>query len=82
MRKIIDSMRVVESEQQNEATVVSRPSGPTKATKAAGTTTTTTTTTKKKCWSRAAKGAVIGAGVGAITEALICKKGRELSLAD
>ena len=37
------------------------------------TTTTQTTTTRKK-WSGAAKGAVIGAGVGAITGALVDKK--------
>jgi hypothetical protein len=37
------------------------------------TTTTQTTTTHKK-WSGAAKGAVIGAGVGAITGALVDKK--------
>jgi hypothetical protein len=32
------------------------------------------TTKKKKGWSRAAKGAVIGAGVGAVTGAIISKK--------
>lgn len=37
------------------------------------TTTTQTTTTRKK-WSGAAKGAVIGAGVGAVTGALVDKK--------
>lgn len=37
------------------------------------TTTTQTTTTRKK-WSGAAKGAVIGAGVGAITGAIVSKK--------
>ena len=37
------------------------------------TTTTQTTTTRKK-WSGAAKGAVIGAGVGAVTGAVISKK--------
>lgn len=38
------------------------------------TTTTTTTTTRKKGWSSTAKGAVIGAGVGGITGAMIDKK--------
>ena len=37
------------------------------------TTTTQTTTTRKK-WSGAAKGAVIGAGVGAVTGAIVSKK--------
>ncbi|MEC5167135.1 hypothetical protein RCH18_002885 [Flavobacterium sp. PL11] len=36
--------------------------------------TTTTTTTKKQGWSNTAKGAVIGAGVGAATGAIISKK--------
>ncbi|PIF31587.1 YmgG-like glycine-zipper protein [Flavobacterium sp. 9] len=36
--------------------------------------TATTTTTKKKGWSNTAKGAVIGAGVGAVTGAVISKK--------
>lgn len=36
--------------------------------------TTTSTTTKKKGWSNTAKGAVIGAGVGAATGAIISKK--------
>lgn len=38
------------------------------------TTTTTTTETKKKGWSKAAKGAVIGAGTGAAAGAIISKK--------
>ncbi len=37
-------------------------------------TTTQSTTTKKKGWSNAAKGAVIGAGVGAATGAIVSKK--------
>lgn len=37
-------------------------------------TTTTTTETKKKGWSKAAKGAVIGAGTGAAAGAIISKK--------
>lgn len=37
-------------------------------------TATTTTTTKKKGWSATAKGAVIGAGVGAATGAIVSKK--------
>ena len=36
--------------------------------------TTTSTVTKKKGWSNTAKGAVIGAGVGAATGAIISKK--------
>lgn len=38
------------------------------------TSTTTTTTTKKKGWSKAATGAVIGAGTGAAAGAIISKK--------
>lgn len=38
------------------------------------TTTTTTTETKKKGWSKAAKGAVIGAGTGAAAGAILSKK--------
>ena len=41
------------------------------------TTTATSTTTKKKGWSNTAKGAVIGAGVGAATGAIISKKKAE-----
>jgi PBP1b-binding outer membrane lipoprotein LpoB len=37
-------------------------------------TTTTTTTTKKKGWNSTLKGAVIGAGAGAITGAMVDKK--------
>lgn len=36
--------------------------------------TSTTTTTERKKWSNTAKGAVIGAGVGAVTGAIIDKK--------
>ena len=39
--------------------------------------TTTTVTEKRKGWSRAAKGAVIGAGVGAVTGAVISKNKTE-----
>ena len=41
------------------------------------TTTTSSTTTKKKGWSNTAKGAVIGAGVGAATGAIISKRKAE-----
>lgn len=47
------------------------------ASKPATTTSNSTTTTapaKKKGWSKAAKGAVIGAGVGAVTGAIVSKK--------
>ena len=60
---IIDSMKLVniKSQNDNKPVVVHQ------------TTTTQTTTTRKK-WSGAAKGAVIGAGVGAVTGAIISKK--------
>jgi hypothetical protein len=72
-QRVIDSMQQVrvkmeeaKVETQKEVVVVNQqaPQG----------TTTTTTTTKKKGWSSTAKGAVIGAGVGAATGAIISKK--------
>lgn len=70
-QRVIDSMQTemasVEAtriETQKEVVVVNQPAA----------TTTTTTTTKKKGWSGTAKGAVIGAGVGAATGAIISKK--------
>jgi len=59
-QKSIDSMKVI-MDQHNSKQVTS-------------THTTTTVTEKRKGWSRAAKGAVIGAGVGAVTGALVDKK--------
>lgn len=55
-QRIIDSMKTEAEkiQKQKEVVVVNNTSG-------------TTTTTKKKGWSGAAKGAVIGAGVGAAT---------------
>lgn len=60
---IIDSMTMVNIKSQNAS----------KPVVVQQTTTTQTTTTRKK-WSGAAKGAVIGAGVGAVTGAIISKK--------
>jgi hypothetical protein len=65
-QKTIDSMQLEitkikeESEQPQNVTVVNQPA--------------TTTTAKKKGWSGTAKGAVIGAGVGAATGAIVSKK--------
>jgi hypothetical protein len=63
-QKIIDSMKVEMSqiEKQKEVVVVNH------------TTETNTQIAKKKKWSGAAKGAVIGAGVGAVTGAIVSKK--------
>ena len=67
-QKSIDSMKVIMDRQHaQKVTVVHDVAG-------APTTTTTTVVQKRKGWSRAAKGAVIGAGVGAITGAVIDKK--------
>src|SRR5947207_8720715 len=69
-QKTIDSMKErnrihVERTPQNSA-ITTTPVTPV--------TTTSTTTKKKKGWSNTAKGAVIGAGVGAVTGAIIDKK--------
>lgn len=59
-QKSIDSMQAIVNNQKQARQV--------------NTHTTTTVTEKRKGWSRAAKGAVIGAGVGAITGAAVSKK--------
>lgn len=66
-QKVIDSMKleIAKIEEKNErrqnVTVVNQPAA-------------ATATEKKKGWSGAAKGAVIGAGVGAATGAIVSKK--------
>jgi hypothetical protein len=69
-QKIIDSLQLEvakikeetkEKETPQNVTVVNHPA-------------TSTTTAKKKGWSGTAKGAVIGAGVGAATGAIVSKK--------
>ncbi|TDD99161.1 glycine zipper family protein [Flavobacterium cellulosilyticum] len=66
-QKIIDSMQLEitkineEKLRPQNVTVVNQPA-------------TSTTVAKKKGWSGAAKGAVIGAGVGAATGAIVSKK--------
>jgi hypothetical protein len=67
-QRVIDSMQVemTKVETQKETIIVNQPGN--------NTTTTTTTTTKKKGWSGTAKGAVIGAGVGAATGHYYSKK--------
>jgi uncharacterized membrane protein len=72
--RVIDSMKqemvkieAAKIETQKEVVVVNKQSPST-------TTTTTNTTTQRKGWSSTAKGAVIGAGVGAATGAIISKK--------
>ncbi|WP_264520524.1 glycine zipper family protein [Flavobacterium sp. N1994] len=59
---IIDSMTMINNSQKPKEVVVVHDQQATAA------------TPKRKKWSRAAKGAVIGAGVGAITGALVDKK--------
>jgi Na+-translocating ferredoxin:NAD+ oxidoreductase RnfG subunit len=71
-QKTIDSMQLEitkikeESEQPHNVTIVNEP--------AAVNQPVATTTAKKKGWSGTAKGAVIGAGVGAATGAIVSKK--------
>lgn len=68
-QRVIDSMQVemakieeAKIETQKEVVIVNQPAA------------TTSTTARKKGWSSTAKGAVIGAGVGAATGAIISKK--------
>jgi hypothetical protein len=63
-KRTIDSMNAVAASRTKVERVYVTPSG----------TTTTTTTTKKKGWNSTLKGAVIGAGAGAITGAMVDKK--------
>ncbi|MFV5684713.1 YMGG-like glycine zipper-containing protein [Flavobacterium sp. GB2R13] len=70
-QKVIDSMQI-EMAKVEEAKIVTQKEVVVVNHQAAAS--TTTTTTKKKGWSGAAKGAVIGAGVGAVTGAIISKK--------
>ena len=69
-QKIIDSMQleIAKAEEANE--VKERPQNVTVVNQPA----TTAAPAKKKGWSGAAKGAVIGAGVGAATGAIVSKK--------
>ena len=69
--RIIDSMQTVEANNAKSREVVI-----VKQTSPANSTNTTTTKERKK-WSGAAKGAVIGAGVGAATGAIVSKKKAE-----
>lgn len=67
-QKTIDSMNAIVAEKEAAANArVASASARNNAT-------TTTTETKKKGWSSTAKGAVIGAGAGAITGAAVSKK--------
>lgn len=76
-QKVIDSMNMemvkIKEQKQKEVVVVNRI---VESPRNAGSN-TTTTTTRRKGWSRAAKGAVIGAGVGAATGAIISKNKAE-----
>ena len=77
IRKVtIDSMNAVAAAKAKEERVIIVKTVPSKSSSNSNNsgTTTTTTTTRKKGWSSTAKGAVIGAGVGGITGAMIDKK--------
>ncbi len=67
-QRAIDSMRM--EAKSNRPIVVQNVAAP----QGQATQTQTTTTTERKGWSSAAKGAVIGAGVGAVSGAIIDKK--------
>ena len=64
-QKTIDSMKVVLAEKESSKTVVVQTTTPGE---------TKTVVEQRKGWSGAAKGAVIGAGVGAVSGAVIDKK--------
>jgi hypothetical protein len=66
-QRIIDSMKIEMERQKPEKEIIVTHSTTT-------TSPTQTTTTERKGWSSTAKGAVIGAGVGAATGAIISKK--------
>lgn len=69
-QQVIDSMKEVKAAaRERHAAVASQSSSANTSTSEAPA--TTTTTTKKKGWSHTAKGAVVGAGAGAITGALV-----------
>ena len=71
-QKVIDSMQIEMAKIENNRIETQREVIVVNNQPAANT--TATTTTKKKRWSGAAKGAVIGAGVGAATGAIVSKK--------
>lgn len=67
-QKAIDSVKLEMSRQQARPIVVQHVAA------APASSGSTTTTTERKKWSSTAKGAVIGAGVGAVTGAIVDKK--------
>lgn len=73
-QKVMDSMKTEMAKIKEEQKVESQKVVVVHQQAANGNTATTTTTTKKKGWSATAKGAVIGAGVGAATGAIVSKK--------
>jgi uncharacterized coiled-coil protein SlyX len=72
-QKTIDSMNAIANQRSAEAAAVAA------STTAAATTNSASApaATKRKGWSNTAKGAVIGAGVGAVTGAVVSKKDGE-----
>lgn len=73
-QRVMDSMKTEMTKIKEEQRVESQKVVVVHQQAANGNTATTTTTTKKKGWSATAKGAVIGAGVGAATGAIVSKK--------
>lgn len=68
-QRVVDSMKTELARVNEEKEVLQN-----SKTNVVNTTTTTQAASKKKGWSNAAKGAVIGAGVGAATGAIVSKK--------
>ncbi|CAA9197965.1 glycine zipper family protein [Flavobacterium collinsii] len=77
-QRVIDSMKTEMAKIKEEQKVASQKIASQKVVvvhqQADGTATAPQTATKKKGWSSTAKGAVIGAGVGAVTGAIVSKK--------
>lgn len=72
-QKTIDSMNAIANQRSAEAAAVAA----SRTAAATSSNATQTTTAKRKGWSNTAKGAVIGAGVGAVTGAAVSKRDGE-----
>ncbi|SFM91310.1 YMGG-like Gly-zipper [Chitinophaga sp. YR627] len=76
-QQAIDSMKAVEKARAGNApATVNHSNSNSSDNSAPAASTATTTTEKKKGWSHTAKGAVVGAGTGAVTGAIINKNDR------
>ena len=75
-QQAIDSMKAVEKTRVKNAPETVQHSNGNSADNSTPAASTATTTEKKKGWSHTAKGAVVGAGTGAVTGAIINKNDR------